>query len=305
MNESPVLAQAQGRVRAGAVSRPSFAVCSTLLLVCACLLLAGCSSRNANRPELKPLPYDMPVDPPPGVDILSANTYAGDALASMLLQRTGDASAILVTSLVRLETLDDNTNFGRLSAQQIGSRIAQHGFMIVDVRLTQSMVINQKGEFMLSRDLGKLLARDYNAHAVIGGTYTYSANKIFVSVRAIRLTDNAVIAAYEYFLPLSGDTAYLLGGQGSGAASADNSVRRYSARGQAFPNCPTGESAVSAPVANQPMSAGASESRAPTPGQGTSSSLGREYVAPANPRAGTGLPEQVDVMSGGKRVPPK
>ena len=292
------------RFRAAAVSlnraKPFLALCGTLLLLAG--LLAGCSSSRPNQPELRPLPYDMPVDPPPGADMLTAHTYAGDALASMLLQRTGEGSGILVTSLVRLDTLDDNTDFGKLSAQQIASRIAQHGFMVMDIRLTQSLVINDRGEFMLSRDLGKLLAKDYNAHAVLVGTYTHSSNKIFVSVRALRLTDSAVIAAYEYYLPMNGDTAYLLGSQSGPGGSCDSAWKRYSSRGQSFSG--GSSQAVSAGVSeNRPVAAPAPVPSRPPQG-GTSTSLGREYVAPARPPAGGALPEQVDVMSGGKRINP-
>lgn len=291
-----------------------------LLLLAVCLLLFACgSNKRPNQPELLPLPYDLPVDPPHGSYMLTANTYAGDVLASMLLQRTGETSAILVTNLVRLDTLDDNTSFGMLAAQQIASRVAQHGFMIIDVRLNRDLLINSKGEFMLSRDLARTLIRDYNAHAVLVGTYTYSTDKIFVTTRAIRLADNAVIAAYEYYLPLTGDTKYLLSGNRGVPDSSGSAMQRYSARGQAF-DCPqqshykTPAPAVQekdAPyIAPSAPSAATSESRSPVASSsavaqpGAVTPLGREYIAPARPPAGSPLPERIDVMNGGQRIDP-
>jgi hypothetical protein len=232
----------------------------------------------------------MPVDPPSGADLLTANIYAGDALSSMLLQRVGLDGGILATSLVRLDTLEATSAFGRLAGQQIASRIAQHGFMVQDIRLTGALTVTREGEFMLSRDMGRLLATEYNAHAVLTGTYSQSGDKIFVSVRVLRLTDSTVLAAYEYYLPFSGDSAHLLG---PGGISPEEALwRKYNARGQAFPS-----------GGSSPPAAAVREKReaAPVPGGNPpASGLGRESPAPKP----APLPEEIPLRSGGKRIQP-
>ena len=211
----------------------------------------------------------------------TANTYAGDALSSMLLQRAGVDSGILATSLVRLDTLDATSAFGRLAGQQIASRIAQHGFMVQDIRLTSALAVTREGEFMLSRDMGRLLATEYNAHAVLTGTYSQSGDKIFVSTRVLRLTDGTVLAAYEYYLPFGGDSAQLLGA--GGQSSADALWHKYNARGQSF-----------TPGASPPPGTVSRErGGAPT-----------ERDAPAPKGVFVPLPEQIPLKSGGKRIQP-
>ena len=221
-------------------------------------LLFGGQAAAGEEDGPPPLPHAKTVDPPPDGGMLAANTYAGDAIANMLLRRISAGSSVLSASMVEMDRLDQSSTFGRLAMQQVSSRVAQHGFRVIDVHLTEAMIINNNGEFMLSRDVCKILADKHNAYAVLVGVYTPAGSKLYVSVRALRLSDAAVIAAYEYYLPLSGETFTLLGGGSGGgySASGDPVWSRYAARGQAFANCPpqrTTTAAAPAPVAPAPV----------------------------------------------------
>jgi hypothetical protein len=247
------------------------------------------------------------VDPPSGADLLTANTYAGDALSGMLLQRLGLGSGILATSLVRLDTLEATSAFGRLAGQQISSRIAQHGFMVLDVRLTNAFSITGEGEFMLSRDVGRLLAAEYKAHAVLVGTYSPGEGRIFVSARILRLTDGTVLAAYEYFLPLSGDTVKLLGSGAGSGPSSEAVWHKYNARGQAFA-AQNRENRAAASVQEKRSPAGPgreAQAAARNSGRPVSGTVqGRESPASRSSPAAAPLPEEIPLMSGGKRIQP-
>ena len=150
------------------------------------------------------------VNPPQGSSLIHANTFAGDALENMLKGRVNKTAGILVASMVNLDNLDETSPFGRLVMQQIGSRLGQYGYRILDVRLRADMAINNRGEFMLSRDIAKLIQSNYGAEAVLVGTYSPVSGNVYCSVRVLRLQDSAVIAAYEYYVPRNGDTARLL-----------------------------------------------------------------------------------------------
>ncbi len=171
------------------------------------------------------------VNPPEGSDLAHANTFAGDALENMLRGRVNKTAGILAATMVNLDNLDETSSFGRLVMQQIGSRLGQYGYRVMDVRLRADMAINPAGEFMLSRDIGKLMQSNYGAEAVLVGTYSVAAGKVYCSVRVLRLSDSAVIAAYEYYLPRKGDTARLLYGSGNGAVG-------YASRQPAFSSPP-------------------------------------------------------------------
>ena len=197
--------------------------------------------------------------------MLTANTYAGDALSAGLQQRIGAGSGILAATMVDMESLDDSSAFGRMSMQQIGSRVAQHGFKVQDVRLTEAMRMDiRQGEFMLSRDTTRILAQDYDAHAVLVGVYSRSTDKVFISVRAIRLDDAAVIAAYEYYLPKDGDVQTLLSGSASGKPAGDP-LAKYSRRSKVSGDPTAPGPAVAAPVASNRSAPAPRQTPAPPP----------------------------------------
>ena len=157
------------------------------------------------------------VNPPEGSALAHANTFAGDALENMMRGRVNKTAGILAATMVNLDNLDESSSFGRLVMQQIGSRLSQYGYRVMDVRLRADMAIRPDGEFMLSRDVSKLMQSNYGAEAVLVGTYSIAGANVYCSVRVLRLSDSAEVAAYEYYLPRRGDTARLLRGSGNGA----------------------------------------------------------------------------------------
>ncbi len=203
------------------------------------ILLTACApatpEQNAQPPVSmnERLPHAVSQNPPGGVLMLSSNTKAGDALGNILLPRMGSTGGVLVTSLVNLEDLDKTCAFGRLTTQQIGSRLSQHGFKVLEPRLSSTLRFeNREGEFMLTRESMRLLSTEYDAHAVMVGTYSESKDRVFLSVRVVRLNDSAVMAAYEYFLPKNDDVQALMG---VGRGGHDNALWfKYAKRDQAF-----------------------------------------------------------------------
>lgn len=214
----------------------------SLLCLAALLMAAGCASSESATFDAPELAQSMPVDPPSGSRMLTANTHAGDALHKMLLLRMGSSGGILSTSFVDMDNIDQTSAFGRLTSQQVASRIGQYGFRVIEPRLANTLIMAsgtgpESGEFMLSRETSNLLRDTYDAHAVLVGFYTAHGDRVFVSARVVRLADSAVMGAYEYYLPRKGEVGGLLASSAGGAAGGDNTVwLRYSSREQAFPS---------------------------------------------------------------------
>lgn len=175
--------------------------CGLLLLLALTGAQAGCASKT--QPQQTPLPTAKLTAMPNDGGMLSANTRAADQLASILAGRMETAYGILTTSLVNMDDLAEAPHFGRMLMQQISSRLSQHGFKMIEARLADTMIINKQGEFMLSREAGARLAKEYSAYAVLVGLYSRVGNHLYISTRVLRLGDSAVLAAYEYSLPES------------------------------------------------------------------------------------------------------
>lgn len=154
------------------------------------------------------------VNPPGGSELLDANTYAADALHAVMASRVGTSSPILVATLADVDNLERSTPFGRTTMQQVASRLGQHGYRVLDARLGRAMTFSPQGEFMLSRDATRLMQAEYDAQAALVGTYAVAGSTAYISLRVVRLDDAAIMAAYEYHVPVRGDARRLLASQG-------------------------------------------------------------------------------------------
>lgn len=167
------------------------------------------------------------VNPPEGSELLNANTYAADALHAVMASRVSTGSPILVATLADVDNLERSTPFGRVTMQQVASRLGQHGYRVLEVRMGRAMTFSPQGEFLLSRDATRLMQSEYDAQAALVGTYSVAGGTAYVSLRVVRLDDAAVMAAYEYHLPVRGDARRLMAGQG-------DPWSQYAGRRQAF-----------------------------------------------------------------------
>lgn len=232
------------------------------------LAASGCGAATTTV-AIPNLPQAMPVNSPDGSYMLTVNSFAGDALQKMLLLRMSSGSGILTTSFVNLHDFDETSAFGRVVSQQIGSRLSQYGFRVLEARLASTLSMTPRvGEFLLTREAARLLADSYDANAVLVGGYSDAGGKVFVSARVVRLSDNVILGAYEYVLPRDSDVSRLLAG--NGAWAGDSFWRRHSEREQAF----TGSRARNVIPAHAPVTAGsgATPSAAASPAKSAAAS---------------------------------
>lgn len=139
-------------------------------------------------------------------NILSGNLVSSgyaitDKLLSQLKLPISQSDAILVASFVDINNLSKSNTFGRMFAEHVSSRLSQRGFKVIDIRLrTDSVFMEEgKGEFLLSRDL-RVVSKNYNAAAMVVGTYCESVRGIYVSARIINPSDSTVISSCDYGL---------------------------------------------------------------------------------------------------------
>lgn len=154
------------------------------------LSLIGCSTFN-QRAEL------------PQSGIVTASNTAADAIAKDLLLKTEPGANILVATVVRVDDLTKSSSFGRLVTEQIAARLAAKGLAVAEIKIRDTLYVSQEqGELMLSREVREMsLSR--KAQVVVVGTYAKSLNEVFVTMKAVDVSTNTVIAAHAYSVPRS------------------------------------------------------------------------------------------------------
>lgn len=181
---------------------------SMLLMALLLLPVSALADAGTRQPDM--LPYG-PASSGGQSPLTISSMRAADALSSLMASRISRESPVLVTSMVALDNLGVTSQLGRLTMQQIGSRLSQYGYRVIDSRLARDMVMRQgEGEFMLTRDTARLLQTQYSAQAVLVGSYAVTSGTVYVSLRLVRLDDAAVVAAYEYDLPYRGEVKAML-----------------------------------------------------------------------------------------------
>ncbi|MFM2119944.1 MAG: hypothetical protein RL722_1412 [Pseudomonadota bacterium] len=102
----------------------------------------------------------------------------------------------VITSIAPLGNLSESSPFGRLVSEHLMHELLVRGWAIADVRMTKDLIINESGEFVLSRDIRKI--RDSMPLAnVVTGTYTPSADGVLVSVRVLDVSTGQLVSSAQ------------------------------------------------------------------------------------------------------------
>ena len=171
------------------------------LLIAFNLSILGCAS-SADDAPIRPIIRD--------VNLVDASYAAADALLTRAPWLKERREPLLVATFVDINNLEISSGLGRVIGEQIGSRFAQQGFTVIEIKMRNNIFVREgSGEFALSRSV-KEISQSHNAAAVIAGTYAIGRQSVFVNARLIRATDNLVLAAYDYVLPLGPDAKALI-----------------------------------------------------------------------------------------------
>ncbi len=102
----------------------------------------------------------------------------------------------VITSFANLNDLGESSSFGRLVGENLMHEMQVRNWAVSDLRLSRSMVINEAGEFSLSRDI-KRVREALPAGQVLTGTYTDTADGVLLSARIIDLGTGEVVSTAQ------------------------------------------------------------------------------------------------------------
>jgi len=118
---------------------------------------------------------------------------------------------MLVTSFVNIDNVQQSSTLGRVIGEQIGSRLAQHGYKVIEMKMRTSNVFVQEltGELLLSRELREI-SLQHDAYAVVVGTYGAGKESVYVTAKLVRAKDSVILSSYDYNLLIGPDTKRML-----------------------------------------------------------------------------------------------
>ncbi|MFP4062581.1 MAG: FlgO family outer membrane protein [Halochromatium sp.] len=120
---------------------------------------------------------------------------------------------MIATTFVDINDLRASSTFGRISAELFASALAQAGIHMREVKMRDSLFIEERlGELMLSRNVRRL-RDDYAANSVLVGTYARGENRVYVSARVVRTRDAVVLATADFSLRLDNNLRSMLAGR--------------------------------------------------------------------------------------------
>lgn len=129
------------------------------------------------------------------------------------IERNADRKSLsntfIITSFVNLNRLSETTPFGRLVAENLIHELQVRKWQVFEVRLTKDIIVNESGEFSLSRDIKKL--RDqYKIGGIVTGTYSVSGGHVIVNSRVVDINTGLVVSSGQIHLPVNWFTDELL-----------------------------------------------------------------------------------------------
>lgn len=143
-------------------------------------------------------------------EFTQANYEVVDKLVNASAVPIDKGTPLLIATVVNIDNLNRTSRFGRLISEQIATRLTQQGYSVMEMKLRSNVYIREgTGELLLSRDV-RDLSKTYNAQVVVVGNYAIASGYAYLTLKAVTATDNRVIAAVNYLLPLTENNKALL-----------------------------------------------------------------------------------------------
>ncbi len=169
-------------------------LCKCIIIPLTILVISGCSAFNCTPLE-NLLGHDVRM-------IRLANIITDGLVKNAmppLIPRLPQ-QAILTSTFVNLDNLEETSRFGRLLQEQIGARLVQHDYTVKEIHLRNTMSIRpEDGERMLSRKLSEIDPEN-QSQALLVGTYSLTNRTMYLTVKLVNPATRNILSAENYTL---------------------------------------------------------------------------------------------------------
>lgn len=133
--------------------------------------------------------------------VVNAVSQAADRLAEALTARMEGGVRLVVASAVHVDDLSKSSTFGRALGEQLAARLAMRGHSVSELKLRSAIFVSKAGgELLLSRDVAEISA-SHKAKVVVVGTYAPAGGDVLVTLKAVDVATNQVVAGHTFAVP--------------------------------------------------------------------------------------------------------
>lgn len=113
------------------------------------------------------------------------------------------SSPVMVTSFLNLNDLTETNGLGRLVSESLIHELQVRRWKVIDARLVKDVIINNKGEFALSRDI-KNIRDSYDVTGIVTGTFSVTGSSVVVNAKVMDIESGVITSSGQMSIPLSG-----------------------------------------------------------------------------------------------------
>ena len=138
------------------------------------------------------------------------DAIANEAVES-IFKKMDIPKRIIVTDFVDVTSLDNYSRLGYVLSNNIkNSIINNYHTDVVEAEVSKYFKISANGLKILSRDIEKLRATNFQVQYAVVGSYTYTKNEFIVFVKLIDLKTGIIKGSYAKTLPMGEGTKMML-----------------------------------------------------------------------------------------------
>ena len=92
---------------------------------------------------------------------------------------------IAITSIVKLDSLNKTSSFGRTISESLINELHSKKFKIIDIRANENLSINNEGEYFLSRDINKISQKHGDINVLVGTYSKFEYDNVVINLRIL------------------------------------------------------------------------------------------------------------------------
>jgi hypothetical protein len=126
-----------------------------------------------------------------------------------------------MTTPVDVNDLENSNPLARQVQEELASWFAQAGYSVREIRKGADLLFAPgTGELLLTRRSNLVSSEEVDSSAVVAGTYTITPQHVRFNIRLILTGSQEILAMTSMSVPVTGEVAALLAGDGSRRAGA-------------------------------------------------------------------------------------